>query len=78
MLLLPHRFRKLCEFSCGGLLGTFDGIVDGTFHVFIRHSVYFNPRSQSSASVPRHREISDITAQEICKQLDLPKIWKGK
>ncbi|OGG79470.1 addiction module toxin, HicA family [Candidatus Kaiserbacteria bacterium RIFCSPLOWO2_01_FULL_59_34] len=43
-----------------------------------RHSVYFNPRSQSSASVPRHREISDITAQEICKQLDLPKIWKGK
>jgi len=42
-----------------------------------RHSVYFNPQSQSSTAVPRHKEVSDITAQEICKQLGLPKIRKG-
>ena len=43
-----------------------------------RHSVYSNPRTHLSTTVPRHTEINDSFAEVICKQLGLPKIRKGK
>lgn len=36
-----------------------------------RHSIYQNPDNKQSAPVPRHREISDLLARKICRQLGL-------
>jgi predicted RNA binding protein YcfA (HicA-like mRNA interferase family) len=38
------------------------------------HSIYYNPKTNLSTSVPRHNEIDDIICNEICKQLGVPKI----
>jgi mRNA interferase HicA len=38
-----------------------------------RHSVWHGPKGTSS-TVPRHRQIPRTTAQNICKQLGVPKI----
>ena len=37
-----------------------------------RHSVYVNRAAGKSSTVPRHREINEILARKICKDLDLP------
>jgi predicted RNA binding protein YcfA (HicA-like mRNA interferase family) len=36
------------------------------------HSIWENPATGRRAAVPRHREISNITALKICFQLGVP------
>jgi mRNA interferase HicA len=44
--------------------------------VFVReggkHTVYINPKSHKVSTVPRHKEINDILAKKICKDLEVP------
>ncbi len=35
-------------------------------------TLYFNPRSGATTSVPRHTEISDFLARKICRDLGIP------
>lgn len=37
-----------------------------------RHSVYVNPSARRSSAVPRHREINDLLAAKIYRDLDVP------
>jgi mRNA interferase HicA len=37
------------------------------------HSLYASLETGAWASVPRHREIRDSLAREICKQLGIPR-----
>jgi mRNA interferase HicA len=37
-----------------------------------RHSVFYNPASGATSSVPRHREINDFLARKICRDLKVP------
>jgi predicted RNA binding protein YcfA (HicA-like mRNA interferase family) len=37
-----------------------------------RHTIYWNPASRSSSSVPRHTEIVERLAKKICKDLGVP------
>jgi predicted RNA binding protein YcfA (HicA-like mRNA interferase family) len=37
-----------------------------------RHTVYVNRAAQASSSVPRHREIDDLLARKICRDLKVP------
>ena len=37
-----------------------------------RHTVYLNRRARKSSTVPRHREISDVLARKICRDLEVP------
>ena len=39
-----------------------------------KHSIWRHPDQGTHAAVPRHREISNILAQEICKELGIPRI----
>ncbi|EKD51883.1 MAG: hypothetical protein ACD_62C00168G0002 [uncultured bacterium] len=43
--------------------------------VFLReganHTVYFNPKTRMTSTVPRHNEINDFLAKKICKDLGL-------
>ena len=36
------------------------------------HSVYVNRTRRTSTAVPRHREVNDLLARKICKDLDVP------
>ena len=36
-----------------------------------RHSVFVNRAAGKSSTVPRHREINDILARKICKDLEV-------
>jgi predicted RNA binding protein YcfA (HicA-like mRNA interferase family) len=36
------------------------------------HSVYYNPNSNRSSTVPRHSEINTYTARGICRDLEIP------
>lgn len=36
------------------------------------HSVYLNPATRKTSTVPRHREINDFLARKICKDLQIP------
>jgi hypothetical protein len=38
-----------------------------------RHSVYINKTNGNMATVPRHADISELTALSICKQLNISK-----
>jgi predicted RNA binding protein YcfA (HicA-like mRNA interferase family) len=38
------------------------------------HTIYYNPITNKSTSVPRHQEIDDRICNEICKQIGVPKI----
>lgn len=38
-----------------------------------RHTVYFNPSSRKTSTVPRHNEINEFLAGKICKDLEIPK-----
>jgi predicted RNA binding protein YcfA (HicA-like mRNA interferase family) len=37
-----------------------------------KHTVYFNPKTHKTSTVPRHREIDDFLAKKICKDLGIP------
>jgi len=37
-----------------------------------KHTVYVNPATRRTASIPRHREINNFTARGICRQLGIP------
>jgi mRNA interferase HicA len=34
-----------------------------------RHSMYFNPQTGATTSIPRHTEINDFLARKICRDL---------
>jgi predicted RNA binding protein YcfA (HicA-like mRNA interferase family) len=36
-----------------------------------RHTVYVNRATQSSSTIPRHREINDFLARKICRDLQV-------
>ena len=36
------------------------------------HTVFVNRRTRKSSTVPRHREVFDILARKICKDLEIP------
>jgi hypothetical protein len=38
------------------------------------HTIIINCLNNKKTALPRHAEIGDILANEICKQLDIPKI----
>jgi hypothetical protein len=38
------------------------------------HTIIINVLNNKKTALPRHAEIGDILANEICKQLDIPKI----
>ena len=42
-----------------------------------RHSVFFNPATQRTSTVPRHRELDDLLARKICRDLGVPKPRRG-
>jgi predicted RNA binding protein YcfA (HicA-like mRNA interferase family) len=37
-----------------------------------RHSVYVNRRARKVSTVPRHREINELLALKICRDLEVP------
>ena len=37
-----------------------------------RHSVYVNRATGKASAVPRRREINDMLARKICKDLEIP------
>jgi mRNA interferase HicA len=37
------------------------------------HTIYRNPANGKRTTIPRHNEINDITAERICKALEVPK-----
>jgi len=39
-----------------------------------RHSIYLNPANGKRAPVPRHGEIDNRLAREICRELDIDAI----
>ena len=36
------------------------------------HTLYVNPSSGKVTTVPRHREINELLARKICRDLDVP------
>jgi mRNA interferase HicA len=36
------------------------------------HTVYVNRAAQKTSAVPRHREINDLLARKICRDLQVP------
>ncbi len=36
------------------------------------HTVYVNRRVRKSSSIPRHRDINDLLARKICRDLEIP------
>jgi mRNA interferase HicA len=34
-----------------------------------RHSIFFNPQTRATTSIPRHIEISDFLARKSCRDL---------
>ncbi|MFC2130177.1 type II toxin-antitoxin system HicA family toxin [Bacteroidota bacterium] len=39
-----------------------------------KHTVFYNPKSNESSTIPRHNEINTYTARGICKDLQIPVI----
>lgn len=39
-----------------------------------RHSVFFNPMTKRSSTVPRHNEINNFLARKICRDLGIREI----
>lgn len=37
-----------------------------------RHTIYVNRPAQRSTSIPRHREINNLLARKICRDLQVP------
>jgi len=38
------------------------------------HAIYLNPINKKRTAVGRHRELSDLLCEKICKQLDIPPV----
>lgn len=38
------------------------------------HSIYLNPTTKKQSAVGRHRELSDLLCNKICKQLGIQEI----
>jgi predicted RNA binding protein YcfA (HicA-like mRNA interferase family) len=36
------------------------------------HSIYVHRRARKSTAVPRHREIDELLARKICRDLEVP------
>ena len=36
------------------------------------HTIYVNRRAGKASSVPRHREVFELLARKICKDLEIP------
>ncbi len=36
------------------------------------HTIYENPNHRKRVPIPRHREIPDVFARAICRQLEIP------
>jgi mRNA interferase HicA len=36
-----------------------------------RHSVYYNPQTGGTSTVPRHTEVNDYLARKICRDLGI-------
>ena len=36
------------------------------------HTVYVNRRVRKSSSIPRHRDINDLLARKVCRDLEIP------
>ncbi len=36
------------------------------------HTVYFNPAVRKASTIPRHREVNEMLARKICKDLEVP------
>ncbi|MEW6557167.1 MAG: type II toxin-antitoxin system HicA family toxin [Elusimicrobiota bacterium] len=41
-----------------------------------KHTIFYNPESGESATIPRHKEINTFTARGICKDLEVEIIKK--
>ena len=54
--LLGHLERHGCEFLREG----------GS------HTVYVNRSARKASTVPRHREINELLARKICRDLEIP------
>jgi len=37
-----------------------------------RHSIFLNPATRRTSSVPRHTEVHEFLAKKICRDLDIP------
>ncbi|MBU3925819.1 type II toxin-antitoxin system HicA family toxin [Patescibacteria group bacterium] len=48
--------------------------------IFVRegakHSVYFNPLTRRSSTIPRHKEVDNFLARKICRDLGIAEIKK--
>ena len=55
--LIPHLENHGCEFLREGG----------------NHTIYVNRATKKVSAVPRHREIIEITARKICKDLEIPR-----
>jgi len=42
-----------------------------------KHSVFWNPRTGQTSTIPRHTEIVDVLARKICRDLGVPEIGKA-
>jgi predicted RNA binding protein YcfA (HicA-like mRNA interferase family) len=36
------------------------------------HSVYVNRKTRKATTVPRHRDINELLARKICRDLEIP------
>jgi len=54
--LLRHLQQHGCEFLREGA----------------EHTIYVNREAKATSAIPRHREISDILARRICRDLKVP------
>jgi mRNA interferase HicA len=39
-----------------------------------KHSWWWNPEQNKRSSIPRHKEVNDLLAKKICKDLGVPPI----
>lgn len=37
-----------------------------------RHSIYWQPETRKTSSVPRHTEVQEFLARKICRDLGIP------
>lgn len=41
-----------------------------------KHTLFYNPKTGKSATIPRHKEINTFTAKSVCKDLEIATIAK--
>jgi mRNA interferase HicA len=54
--LIRHLEQHGCKLKCEGS----------------RHSIYTNPLNGYQTPIPRHREVADLLARKICRDLEVP------